>query len=80
MVFGIVKQHQGWITCHSEVNQGTCFEIHLPRAPQAAPVIRAEPSVEPLGGSVAQASAGVHDQHAGLVLRRDLSRAAGSLI
>jgi PAS domain S-box-containing protein len=31
MVFGIVKQHQGWINCYSEVNQGTRFAIYLPR-------------------------------------------------
>lgn len=42
MVFGIVKQHQGWIQCTSEVGQGTVFDIYLPRlavtaAPSAAP-------------------------------------------
>ena len=31
MVFGIVKQHQGWIECHSEVGQGTALR-HLPAA------------------------------------------------
>ena len=31
-VFGIVKQHQGWIECYSEVNRGTRFDIYLPRA------------------------------------------------
>jgi CheY-like chemotaxis protein len=31
MVFGIVKQHQGWIEFESEVNQGTRFDIYLPR-------------------------------------------------
>jgi two-component system cell cycle sensor histidine kinase/response regulator CckA len=31
MVFGIVKQHQGWINCRSQVGGGTCFEIYLPR-------------------------------------------------
>jgi len=30
MVFGIVKQHQGWIECQSELNKGTCFDIYLP--------------------------------------------------
>jgi PAS domain S-box-containing protein len=38
LVFGIVKQHRGWIECTSEVNQGTTFTIFLPRstAPVAA--------------------------------------------
>jgi signal transduction histidine kinase len=31
MVFGIVKQHQGWIECNSTVGVGTCFTIYLPR-------------------------------------------------
>jgi PAS domain S-box-containing protein len=29
-IYGIVKQHQGWITVESEVDHGTLFEIHLP--------------------------------------------------
>ena len=31
MVFGIVKQHGGWIECDSEPDKGTCFTLHLPR-------------------------------------------------
>jgi PAS domain S-box-containing protein len=30
MVFGIVKQHLGWVSCYSEVNRGTRFDIYLP--------------------------------------------------
>jgi len=30
-VFGIVQQHQGWITVDSEVGHGTTFKIFLPR-------------------------------------------------
>jgi PAS domain S-box-containing protein len=31
MVFGIVKQHQGWIECVSAVTQGAAFDVYLPR-------------------------------------------------
>jgi CheY-like chemotaxis protein len=41
MVFGIVKQHHGWIECHSEVGRGTDFDIYLPRFREDAAV--AEP-------------------------------------
>lgn len=46
MVFGIIKQHQGWIECNSVVNQGTCFDIYLPRAVQATPAA-AKPATTP---------------------------------
>ena len=29
-VYGIVKQHQGWIEVNSQVDQGTTFQIYLP--------------------------------------------------
>jgi CheY-like chemotaxis protein len=29
-VYGIVKQHQGWITVNSAVGQGTAFQIYFP--------------------------------------------------
>ncbi len=30
IVFGIIKQHRGWIECSSEPGLGTCFTIHFP--------------------------------------------------
>ncbi|MBF0529278.1 MAG: response regulator [Deltaproteobacteria bacterium] len=33
-VYGIVKGHQGYITCDSEVGQGTTFKIYLPAIEQ----------------------------------------------
>jgi two-component system, cell cycle sensor histidine kinase and response regulator CckA len=46
MSYGIVKQHGGWITCYSELNQGSTFGVYLPRtrtatqheSPEARPV------------------------------------------
>jgi PAS domain S-box-containing protein len=47
MVFGIVKQHNGFVECRSAVGKGTTFEIFLPRTAAAAPpkpVATAEPA------------------------------------
>jgi PAS domain S-box-containing protein len=35
-VFGEVRQHQGWIECHSRVDVGTEFKVFLPSAPPTA--------------------------------------------
>jgi PAS domain S-box-containing protein len=37
MVFGIVKQHKGWIECHSDVGRGTRFDIYLPQSTAPPP-------------------------------------------
>jgi len=31
VVFGIVKQHRGWIECSSAPDEGACFDVYLPR-------------------------------------------------
>jgi two-component system, cell cycle sensor histidine kinase and response regulator CckA len=41
-VYGIVKQHRGWVKVQSKVNEGTTFDIFLPRsqATQKTPDVR----------------------------------------
>ena len=51
-VYGIVKQHEGWIEMHSVVEQGTCFEIYLPLLDSASqPPRSAEVLTPALGGT-----------------------------
>ena len=44
MVFGIVKQHDGWIECRSEAGRGACFDVYLPRLAEGATVDASPPS------------------------------------
>jgi two-component system, cell cycle sensor histidine kinase and response regulator CckA len=46
MVFGIVKQHQGWIELESTVGAGTCFRIVLPAVPRTD-IVPARKTVKP---------------------------------
>jgi PAS domain S-box-containing protein len=52
-VYGIVKQHRGWIEVQSQVSNGTTFRIYLPASPKAvapAPDYEAAPAAHG-GGS-----------------------------
>ncbi len=44
MVFGIVRQHRGWVECFSEVGRGTRFDVYLPRAEVPAPPVPPTPA------------------------------------
>jgi two-component system cell cycle sensor histidine kinase/response regulator CckA len=50
MVFGIVKQHQGWIDCYSEVNRGTRFDLYLPRFQEGNTVVAPQPAPAAVNG------------------------------
>jgi PAS domain S-box-containing protein len=43
-VYGIVRQHNGWIEVSSEVNRGTSFGIHFPVAPNLRKAIADKPA------------------------------------
>lgn len=49
-VFGIVKQHEGWLECYSEVGQGTRFDVYLPRSSKAEPATTLPASPPPRAG------------------------------
>ena len=50
-VYGIVKQYGGYVTVHSEVDQGSTFYIYLPVAatPERPGEIQAQPQIVPTG-------------------------------
>ncbi len=52
-VFGVVKQHQGWIDVESDPGQGASFHVFLPAAAAAAPGARQPeaPKSKPRGGT-----------------------------
>ncbi len=54
VVYGIVKQHQGQITCRCQPGQGTCFEMLLP----AAGLAETLPPVPPASQALQTAPAG----------------------
>jgi signal transduction histidine kinase/HAMP domain-containing protein len=44
-VFGIIKQHDGWIEVESQVGSGTTFSIFLPASAKPAPASSEEPAL-----------------------------------
>ena len=49
MAYGIVKKHGGRIDVRSQVGQGTCFKVWLPRYPEATQLAGASPTGESTG-------------------------------
>ncbi len=52
MVFGIIKQHHGYVDVRSEINKGTAFDIYFPLISDASVTSsHIESSRRPMGGS-----------------------------
>ena len=51
MVYGIVKNHHGYITCYSEIGHGTTFKIYFPTIEEAPEVPRDREERLPEGGT-----------------------------
>jgi len=51
MVYGIIKGHQGYITCYSEPGEGTAFKIYLPTIEQEAESEELKEEKMPVGGT-----------------------------
>ena len=66
-VYGIVKQHGGYIACISELGRGTRFEIYFPRGDHAA-----RPAEEP-GQAALQDQAPIRQERTVLVVEDDES-------
>jgi len=49
-VFGVVRQHQGWVDVYSEVGQGTTFRIYLPRVAETVSSISSQPVRQAISG------------------------------
>jgi signal transduction histidine kinase len=47
-VYGIVKQHQGWMEVQSQVNHGTAFHVFLPALTVSAPRQTPPPATAPI--------------------------------
>jgi CheY-like chemotaxis protein len=50
-VFGIVKQHRGWVNVESELGHGTTFHIFLPKVEAPLAVVEVETRPKPKGGT-----------------------------
>jgi two-component system, cell cycle sensor histidine kinase and response regulator CckA len=49
-VYGIVKQHRGWITVQSRLGQGTTFQVFLPASTAPSGALQMTPTEQPVIG------------------------------
>lgn len=51
IVYGLIKQHKGFIECKSDIGEGTCFEMFFPRQTGIATVVEKKAEIGNLKGS-----------------------------
>jgi two-component system cell cycle sensor histidine kinase/response regulator CckA len=51
MVFGLIKQHKGYISFYSEPGHGTTFRLYFPAVESAPTALAAKAEAEPAGGT-----------------------------
>ena len=61
-VYGIVKQHRGWIRVFSELGRGTTFQIHFPESPGELPDQPPARDSSPMPGSRGETVLVVEDE------------------
>ena len=69
VVYGVVKNHRGFVDCESEVDVGTTFSVYLPVAERAEPAPLDVPPLELRSGRTAQTIMVVEDEE----MLRDLA-------
>ena len=75
-VFGIVKQHQGWIEVESELGRGTTFKVFLPSSTKSAAAKHAKNSPQQVRGGKETVLL-VEDEAGVLTLARGVLRSYG---
>jgi CheY-like chemotaxis protein len=49
--YGIINQHGGYITCESQVGEGTLFTVYLPMVERALEIREFKSDIQPMAGS-----------------------------
>jgi len=73
-VYGIVKQHEGWIDVASQVGQGTVFSVYLPFKHASKAAARAKPTTEHVSSGTGTILVAEDEDGLRMVFRKILQR------